>query len=123
MRRMSGEARYAAKLLFQFRVGSPRSAKMRMCEERIVLLRATSSEDAHRSSVASGLSSQYDYLNNDGERVFFEFIGVRDLISLGVECEEDEVWYEIKTMLRPMERRKKLIPPRQSLSAFKKGKK
>jgi len=64
-----------------------------------------------------GRSSENLYLNDDGNEVFFEFVGIMDLIELGIECEEDEVWYEVKEYLTPMERRKKLIPPKNKLIA------
>jgi hypothetical protein len=48
-----------------------------------------------------------------------EFVGVLDLIELDPECEEDEVWYEIKTSLRPMERRAKLLPADKDLAAIR----
>jgi hypothetical protein len=41
-----------------------------------------------------------------------------DLLGLGPECEENEVWYEIKEYLNPMERKSKLLPPEKRLSAI-----
>jgi hypothetical protein len=51
--------------------------------------------------------------------VRFEFVGVLDLLELGLECEADEVWYDTRQMLTPMERRESLIPPERELSAFR----
>jgi hypothetical protein len=56
---------------------------------------------------------------DDGHRVFFEFIGVVDLVHLGLEVERNEVWYGIKEMLLPMERRNKIIPREADLSAIR----
>jgi len=50
--------------------------------------------------------------------VFFEFVGVTDLLKLGLECEADEVWYDIVQKLKPMERRRELVPPPERLNAI-----
>ena len=110
--------RYAAKLLFQFRVdvdGAP--GKRRICEERIVNFRSKSHDEALRSAKRRGRKSESSYDNSDGNRVTFEFIGVMDLMTLGVEAAEDEVWYDIRERLMPMERREKIIPSEAELIA------
>jgi len=116
---MTDTSRFAAKLLFQYRVGKPANSKFRICEERIVVLRKNTPESALSEANRIGESSQTDFLNDEGETVAIEFVGVLDLMNLGLESEPNEVWYEIKTMLRPVERRKKLIPPKEKLSAFR----
>lgn len=103
--------KFAAKLLFQYRVvidGEPN--KRRICEERIINFNARGSRDALRHAKRVGKTAEHDNLNDEGNPVFFEFVGVLDLIELGVECEENEVWYDIKEMLTPMERKDKLLP-------------
>lgn len=103
--------RFAAKLLFQFRVfvdGKP--GKQRICEERIVVLRAKSTQHALVKAKAKGKTAQHRYKNTDGNPVKFEFIGVMDLRLLGIECDEEEVWYDIVKRLQPSERKKSLIP-------------
>lgn len=51
-----------------------------------------------------------------------EFIGVEELLELGSgPDEQEEVWWEFVPMLRPMERRSKLIPPKHRLRAFERG--
>ena len=112
--------RFSAKLLFQFRVVvNGDSGKRRSCEERIVLVNAPTARQALTKAKGRGQASQYDYLNDSGNQVFFEFIGVTDLLELGVECDEDEVWYDIVERLLPSERRNKLIPSETELSAIK----
>ena len=59
---------------------------------------------------------EHDYENANGDHVFFEFVGIRDLIDLAI-LEEDEVWYDIRTMLSPMERKDRLIPEVEELLA------
>lgn len=54
-------------------------------------------------------ATTYDFENANGDRVFFEFVGVVDLLHLGAECQPEEVWYDLMDRLRPMERQAKLI--------------
>ena len=112
--------RYAAKLLFQFRVTvAGDSGKRRTCEERIIVLNARSAAQALVQAKRCGGSNQYRYKNSDDNPVHFEFVGVMDLLELGPECAAGEVWYDIVTRVRPMERRKKLIPPESELNAVR----
>jgi hypothetical protein len=85
----------------------------RLCEDRIILLRAADAKSALAKAQARGRASRYHYRNPSGSPVFFEFIGVTDLLKLGTECEADEVWYDILQKVRPMERRRELIRPRR----------
>jgi hypothetical protein len=41
------------------------------------------------------------------------------MIHLGEEADEDEWWYSVRRMKAPMERRKRLIPDANYLSAFR----
>ena len=110
--------RYAAKLLFQFRVGvDGDSGKRRLCEERIVVLEARTAKDALAKAKRKGKRGEHSHENDEGNTVHFEFIGVLELIHLGVECEDDEVWYDIGERLLPSERRRVLIPPESKLNA------
>ena len=67
---------------------------------------------------ARGKAAEYHHPNSDGTPVFFEFVGVTDLLELGVECEPDEVWYDIVQKVKPMERRRELIPAPERLNAI-----
>jgi len=112
--------RYSAMLLFQFRVDlGEDSGKRRICEERIVLIEARSAKSALAKAKRKGQRAKYDYENDEGNRVYFEFIGVMDLLCLGGECDADEVWYDIYERLSPMERRDVFIPPENELNAFR----
>jgi hypothetical protein len=112
--------RYAAKLLFQFRVrGGSTDNQKRLCEERIILLSAASARTALAKAKRRGAEARHSYLNGRGHTVYFEFIGVRELLHLGAGCEPDEVWYEIGERLRPKERKRKLIPAESSLQAIR----
>jgi hypothetical protein len=110
--------RYAAKLLFQFRsVKSGISCRRRICEERIVILNAESAKAALAAAKKRGRGEETSYRDCD-KIVFFEFVGVLDLLDLGAESEPDEVWWELKTRVSPMERRDSLVPPEKELTAF-----
>jgi hypothetical protein len=97
--------RYAAKLLFQFRVmiGDDPGIR-RLCEERIIVFEAPSTEAAIQTARMRGSAAEHDYENDDGYQVYFELVGIRDMICLGAECEDDEVWYDIFEKVRPMEK-------------------
>jgi len=71
--------------------------------------------DSCESSRQSG-STQLQ--NSAGNAVHFEFVGVMDLLLLGVECDKDEVWYDIKVMKTPKERRTSILPPTSKLNAI-----
>lgn len=112
--------RYSAKLLFQFRVvvdGS--SGVRRTCEERIVTFSAKNGPAALREAKRRGRAAQHRYKNNDGNPVHFEFVGVLELLRLDPACEMDEVWYDIKELVRPMERRTSILPAESQLSAIR----
>ncbi len=97
--------RYSAKLLFQFLVCSADPAKRRHCEERIICYEAHDHERAIRLAKRIGHASEYSYLNSDEDRVEFEFIGTMDILQLGLECSDNEVWYDIYIRKLPMERK------------------
>jgi Domain of unknown function (DUF4288) len=112
--------RFAAKLLFQFRVvvdDIPNT--MRTCEERIVVFHAPTARRALAQAKRRGKAAKHTYANSDGNPVHFEFVGVLDLLHLGAECEEDEVWYSIVERKLPMERAATLLPKEADLSALR----
>ncbi len=112
------QSRYSAKLLFQWRVVvDGDSGKRRRCEIRIVIVRASNARDAIKQATRRGRASQFRYSNSDGNPVFFEFVGILDLLKLGSECERDEVWYDVVELVQPMERKSKIIPPKAALNA------
>jgi hypothetical protein len=108
--------KYAAKLLFQFRVKvAGTSGKRRLCEERIINFNARSPQDAVRVAKLYGHQGQHRYDNSDGNEVSFEFVGIMDLVVLGSEVAEGEVWYDIRERLMPMERRAQILPSERDL--------
>jgi hypothetical protein len=112
--------KFAAKLLFQFRVvADGESNVMRTCEERIVVLRAPTARAALALAKKRGKSAQHRYKNGAGGLVHFEFVGLMDLLHLGVECDDDEVWYDITQRKLPMERAAKILPKESQLNALR----
>lgn len=117
---MKENLRYSAKLMFQFRVMiAGKSNKRRIVEQRIILFEARSAEEALISAKNRGKREEYNYKNDDGNDVFFEFVGVVELIHLGIETQTDEVWYDISEKITPLEKIEKHIPKNKCLSAFK----
>jgi uncharacterized protein DUF4288 len=112
--------RYGAKLLFEFliTVGGKPMAR-RVCEERIIVVHAASAAAALRAATRKGRASQFRFRNTDGNPVHFRLVGIMDLLHLGVECGDDEVWYDITERVRPSERRSTILPRREDLSAFR----
>jgi len=111
--------RYAAKLLFQFQVDADRQTRRQTFEERIVLVDAESATEAYRTAKRRGNDGKFRYQNNAGQTVKFKFVGVMDLLQLGPECETDEVWYDIIDRNWTPGLKKKLIPRRTKLAAFR----
>ena len=71
------ERTYAAILLFQFRNESY-NTKRRVCEERLIKFKSSSSEDALLYSNKRGKEEEYDTIQ-DNQHVWFEFIGIIDI--------------------------------------------
>jgi hypothetical protein len=92
---------------------------MRTCEKRLIVFAADSAKTALARAKRRGKESEHSYENGDGNPVHFEFVGVLDLLRIGVECEEDEVWYDIVGLKQPMERAKKILPPEHKLTAIR----
>ncbi len=84
------------------------------------MIDARSPASALRKAKRAGAARELDFPIPDEEsaHVYFEFTGVHQLMELGTECSANEVWYEVKEMMRPMERAKEIIPPEESLYAF-----
>lgn len=83
----------------------------------MILLDAPTARHAYGMATAKGRAGQHQYKNNEDADVRFEFVGVLDLLRLGVECDKDEVWYDIVTMFRPKERSASILPRFSELNA------
>lgn len=102
--------RYSAKLLFQFRVvENGQSRSRRWCEERTICFHEVDAQRAVLHAREAGREGEYDYCNDRNDPVYFEFLGVMDMIELGVECGPEEVWYDIRQRVKPQERKNSLV--------------
>lgn len=111
--------KYCTKLLYQYKVIVDGDAgQFRRCEESMILIEANDAKGAYAAAMEQGKANQLKYQNDEGNRVHKQFVGIMDMLRLGVECEDNEVWYNTRVMLRPMERKDKIIPKRRDLSAF-----
>jgi hypothetical protein len=117
-RRMATE-KYAAKLLYQYAAVSPHQrTSRRLCEESTIVLRATSAREALRLAKRHARRRYFTFRTVHGVRLALQFVGVRELIHLGPEHEPEEVWSEFRSLVRPMERRAKLLPRESDLNAI-----
>lgn len=112
--------RYSEKLLFQYRadLGQGQSDIMRRCEERIIVVMARSAESALKKVKIYAEKEEFDGEAEAGNSIYFEFVGVMDLLELGTECEANEVWYNIVTRKLPSERKDVFIPKESNLNAL-----
>jgi hypothetical protein len=85
----------------------------------MILIEARSARRALREAKAQARASQWRSKNAHGNPWHFRFVGVLDLLHLGIACAPNEVWYGIRTLVRPMERRTALVPPEQKLNAIR----
>jgi hypothetical protein len=108
-------ARYAAKLLFDWHPDPITGNRvMRLSEERIVVFPARSP----RASVerAKRLGKQAELRYDSGHRL--RFVGILQLMELGVECADGQVWWEFRRRRRAKERAKTLLPEEKALWVF-----
>ena len=99
--------KYSAKLLFQFRVERNKiSNKKRLCEEKIILVNASNAIEAYNNISRTGKALQHNYKNTLGENVFYELVGIMEILKIDESFDKNEVWYEFKRMLLPKERKK-----------------
>ena len=111
---------FSAKLLFQFHVAWGRKNNLRrVCEERVVTFKAQNAERAWKTATRLGTAADFKYRNHAGSTVHFEYLGIMELLELGVERSgPEEVWYDIVERLKPSERKSVFIPRKQDLQAF-----
>ncbi len=103
---------YVAKLLFQYRVvdsDTNESNHMRPSAVVTVLFYAKTPVKALRTAKQLGKQRENSYLNSDQNRVFYEFVGVTEILDISHNILLNEVWVWFGDLLNPMERRDKLI--------------
>ena len=91
---------------------------MRLSEERIIVFTARSGRAAVERAKRLGRQGELRY--DGGLRL--RFVGVLQLMELGGECEEGEVWWEFRRRRRAKERARALVPAEKTLYVFTDGK-
>jgi len=86
----------------------------RLTEERIVVFEARSARASIERAQRLGKQGQVRY--RSGHRL--RFVGVLQLMELGLECAEGEVWWEFRRRRRAKERAKVLLPGKRLLWVF-----
>jgi hypothetical protein len=108
-------ARYAAKLLFDWNPDPTTGGRvMRLSEERIVVFPARSARASLVKAKRLGREAELRY--DSGHRL--RFVGILQLMELGVECAEGEVWWELRRR-RGKERATSLLPAERDLWVFR----
>jgi len=92
--------RYAANLLFEYRVKETPTPRP-LCERRIVVFQASGARDAIRRAKGRGKRGEYSYRNASDQTVQITFIGLIDVISLE-DCEKNEAYYSMRRTSNPM---------------------
>jgi len=101
--------RYSVTLLFQFRFHEDtHKRKKRLCESRTIIVYAKNAFFALKKAKKYGKQEEFTATNDAGQNYSLEFIGITDMLRLGIECGEEEVWYHFKNMIEPMERKDKI---------------
>ena len=86
-----------------------------------MLIHAPGAKKALSLAKRRGKIAEHSYTNDAGSTVNFEFVGIMDLLHLGVECDPDEVWYNITQRKLPMERADEILPQESDLNAIRNG--
>ncbi|MCX6997816.1 MAG: DUF4288 domain-containing protein [Kiritimatiellaeota bacterium] len=88
------------------------------CEERLIVLSARNAQSALHKAKSHGRKAEFSATAEAGNEIHFEFVGIIDLLEIGIECLPDEVWYDISIRKLPMEQKNKIIPPEEKLNAI-----
>jgi hypothetical protein len=107
--------RYAAKLLFDWNPDPVTGSRdTRLFEERIVVFNARSARGALAAAKRLGRQSELRY--DSGLRL--RFVGLMQVMELGVECAEGEVWWEFSRRRMTIAQAKARLPADRSLYVF-----
>jgi hypothetical protein len=111
--------RFAAKFLFDWYPDPVTGSRFnRLFEERIVVFNAKSASTALTAAKRLGERSELRY--ESGQRL--RFVGLMQLMELGAECAEGEVWWEFRRRRMTMGQAKaRLLPANRALYVFTDG--
>lgn len=86
--------RYAIMLLFSYRIGKRTSSPVTR-EIRILHYQKYTRDNAIKKAESTGQSSEHDFVNDQGQKVYYRFDRIVDVLELGIETDENEVWYDV----------------------------
>lgn len=103
--------RFAAYLLFQFRVGAsqPGPRQRVRCEERLVVFPNVFGGEAIAAAKSYAERAKTQAVDAEGREVHFEFIGIVDAEMLDLESDSATVWYDVYDRRSPMTRKDALL--------------
>ncbi|MEM6457364.1 MAG: hypothetical protein AAF772_19915 [Acidobacteriota bacterium] len=110
---------FGVEMLFQWRTTTPdgRSNTMRPCQTQIVHVDSRTARDAYRQALAHADAQTYT-IDGPNKDVRFECVGIVDMIEIDpLDDDSDEVWYDVRKRLMPMERKDAILPARDRLLA------
>lgn len=87
------------------------------------MMRARNGKEALKKALLYGKSESFEDSRN-GRRIFFDFIGVIDMIDtvfFDATQNPTETWWEYREMVRPSERKRKLLVLAKDMRAFNIG--
>ncbi|MGH8568396.1 MAG: hypothetical protein ACREXU_10360, partial [Gammaproteobacteria bacterium] len=110
--------RYAAKLLFDWNPDPVTGSRVRrLFEERIVVFSARSARTALTGAKRRGQRGQVRY--ESGHRL--RFVGLLQLMELGLDTGDGEVWWEFRRRRVTITQAKTLLPADKDLYVFTDG--
>jgi len=111
--------KFAVCLLFQFKViNKGKVNKKRICEEKIYHIISNSANEAYKKALSIGKDEEFNFKEKQ-KNIFYEFVGIIEMIELVELDEKNVVWSRFVEKLLPLERKAKIIPPKNKLSVFK----
>jgi hypothetical protein len=106
---------FVATIIVKCRVGDEPQADY-SCDEQIVLLKAPDEDAAYKKALKLGEEQETHYLNDEGETVYWEFLGLENLEELEEERITDGV--EIRSRLRRLPKPEDLVRKKERMAVF-----
>lgn len=104
--------------MFRYRVGSAKTLRGVICEERIICVVARNPVSAYNKILTIARRSELHYLNDQNQRVDLQFVGIFDALRL-VSDNEEEVWYDIWTHPKPARRRLRVLKKSEAINRMR----
>lgn len=92
--------RFSASLVFVYSQAT--DGVMRLMERRIVSVEAASAEEAYAAVMQLGKDGEVRKDRRTGTNFSLDFMGVQEMIELGLEASPHEVWHELSRVKWPL---------------------